>query len=143
MSFTLPKRTRVLWQIRIVMAFAVVCAAFSFFSKYTLWFLLPAAIIACIGLVFAFVFVPFYFKSYKIIIDNGAIIINKGVFFKVTSIMPFPRLVYAQSFAAPLSSLMKMKSIMLKAARAWIIIPEIDNADADYLLENLRMKKND
>ncbi len=141
MTFVLPKRTCALWQIRIVMVFALVCAAFAFFSRYTIWFLLPAAVSASVGLVFAFAFIPFYFKSYKITIDDGSIIINKGVIFKVTNIMPFPRLVYAQSFATPISTAMKIKGIMLKAARAWIFIPEIDNTDADILLENLRMKK--
>ncbi len=142
MSFTLPSKTRILWQLRIVLAFALLCAVVAFFSRYTLWFLLPSAVIAALGLVFAFVYVPFYFKSYKIFVDDNSIKITKGVIIKTTQIMPFPRLVFAQSFTTPLSSLMKMKCIMLKAARGWILIPEIENSDAEYLLENLRVKPN-
>jgi len=143
MTFNLPKKTRLLWQVRIVFAFAVVCAAVAFFSRYTLWFLLPAAVIATLGLVFAFIYVPFYFKSYKISVDKNSIIIAKGVIIRTTNIMPFPRLVFAQSFTTPLSSAMKMKAVVLKAARAWVLIPEIENVSADYLLENLKVTPND
>ena len=142
MTFTLPKRTRILWQLRIIFAFAVFCAVVAFFSRYTLRFLLPALIIASLGLCFAFVYVPFYFKSYKITVDENSISIKKGVIIKTTQIMPFPRLVFAQSFTTPLSQIMKMKCVMLKAARAWVLIPEIENTDADYLLDNLRVKPN-
>lgn len=142
MTFTLPKRTRILWQLRIIFAFAVFCAVVAFFSRYTLWFLLPALIIASLGLCFAFVYVPCYFKSYKITVDENSISIKKGVIIKTTQIMPFPRLVFAQSFTTPLSQIMKMKCVMLKAARAWVLIPEIENTDADYLLDNLRVKPN-
>ncbi len=143
MTFSLPKKTRALWQLRIVFAFALLCAVVAFFSRYTFWFLLPAAIIATLGLVFAFIYVPFYFKSYKITVDESSITITKGVVIKTTNIMPYPRLVFAQSFTTPLSSIMKMKCVMLKAARGWMLIPEIEDFNADYLLDNLRVKPND
>ncbi len=142
MTFTLSKKTRVLWQLRIVFAFALLCAAVAFFSRFTLWFLLPAAIIATIGLVAAFVYIPFYFKSYSIAVDENSISISKGVVIKTTQIMPFPRLVFAQSFTTPIASAMRLKCVVLKAARGWMLIPEIENINADYLLENLRVKPN-
>lgn len=143
MTFALPQKTRILWQIRIVFAFALVCVAVALFSRFTLWFLLPAAIIATLGLAFAIIYVPFYFKSYKITVDDNSISITKGVIIRTTNIMPYPRLVFAQSFTTPLSSAMKMKCVMLKAARGWILIPEIENINADYLLDNLRIMPND
>lgn len=143
MTFNLPRKTRVLWQLRIILAFAVLCAVVAFFSRYTLWFLLPTAIIATIGLIFAFIYVPFYFNSYKITVDDNSISITKGVVIRTTNIMPYPRLVFAQSFTTPLSSALKMKCVMLKAARGWILIPEIENEHAEYLLDNLRVKPND
>lgn len=143
MTFILPKKTRVLWQIRIVLAFALLCAAVALLSRYTIWFLIPAAIIATIGLIWAFIYVPFYFKSYKINVDENAIIITSGIIFKTTNIMPYPRLVFARSFTTPLSSFMKLKCIMLKAARGWILIPEIENINADYILDNLKVGGND
>lgn len=143
MTFSLPSKTRVLWQIRIVFAFAVVCVAIALFSRYTIWFLLPAAVIAIIGLVSAFIYVPFYLKSYKITVDQNSIIITKGLIIKTTNIMPYPRLVFARSFTTPISSMLKLKCIMLKAARGWILIPEIENVMADFVLDNLKVERND
>ena len=118
MIFNLPSKTRVLWQIRIVFAFAVLCVAVAFFSRYTLWFLVPAAVIATLGLVFAFVYIPFYFNSYKISVDENSITITKGVIIKTTNIMPYPRLVFAQSFTTPLSSAMKLSLFCLRQLAA-------------------------
>lgn len=143
MTFSLPKKTRILWQIRIFFVFALLCVSVAFFSRYTVWFLLPAAIIAMLGLVAAFVYIPFYFKSYLITVDTNSIIITKGIFIKTTQIMPFPRLVFAQSFTTPIASAMKLKCVMLKAARGWILIPEIESVDAEFMLDNLKVKPND
>lgn len=143
MTFSLPKKTRALWQLRIILVFVLLCAIVAFFSRYSLWFLLPAAIIATLGLIFAFIYVPFYFNSYKITVDENSISISKGLIIRTTNIMPFPRLVFAESFTTPLASLMKLKCVMLKAARGWILIPEIEIDNADFLLNNLRVKSND
>lgn len=143
MTFTLPKRTKILWQIRILLAFAVLGAVVAFFSRYTIWFLLPASIIAGFGLLFALIYVPFYFKTYKIVVDENSICVTKGIIIKTTNIMPFPRLVFAECFTTPLSTAMKLKCVMLKAARAWMLIPEIESSDADFLLDNLKVKPNE
>ena len=143
MTFSLPKKTRFLWQVRVIFAFVILCAAVAFFSQFTLWFLLPAAIIAALGLLAAFVYIPFYFKSYTITVDDNSICISKGVIIKTMQIMPFPRLVFAQSFTTPIASAMRLKCVMLKAARGWMLIPEIENVNAQYLLDNLRIKPND
>ncbi len=143
MTFSLPKKTRILWQIRIFLVFTLLCVSVAFFSRYTVWFLLPAAIIAMLGLIAAFVYIPFYFKSYLITVDTNSISITKGVFIKTTQIMPFPRLVFAQSFTTPMASAMKLKCVMLKAARGWILIPEIESIDAEFMLDNLKVKPND
>lgn len=143
MTFSLPKKTRFLWQVRVIFAFVILCAAVAFFSQFTLWFLLPAAIIAALGLLAAFVYIPFYFKSYTIMVDDNSICISKGVIIKTMQIMPFPRLVFAQSFTTPIASAMRLKCVMLKAARGWMLIPEIENVNAQYLLDNLRIKPND
>ncbi|MBQ2934454.1 MAG: hypothetical protein IJE02_07570 [Clostridia bacterium] len=139
MTFTLSKKTRALWQIRIVFAFALVFLAVLFFSRYTIWFLLPAAIVTTVGLITAFIYLPFYFNSYKIVVNKSFISISKGVIIRTTNIMPYPRLVFAKSFTTPLSAAMELKCIMLKAARGWIFIPEIDCIYADYLLDNIRL----
>ena len=63
--------------------------------------------------------------------------INRGVFIKTTHIMPFSRLVYAQSFATPLAKRMGLSALTLKAARSSIIIPELNAEDVDYYIDFL------
>lgn len=142
MTFSLPKKTCILWQLRIVIAFSFLCVAVAFLGRFISELLLVSLIIAAFGLIFSFVYIPFYFKSYKITVADSYICITKGVLFTSTNIMPYPRLVFAQSFATPLSCILKMKCVMLKAARGWILIPEIENTNAEFLLENLRVKPN-
>ena len=133
----LPKRTVTLWQIRIgfigIILLIFVCA----FGLLTRWVLLGAAVVAVILAVFLFCYLPRYFKSYEILFPKGAIVINRGVFIKTTHIMPFSRLVYAQSFATPLAKKMGLAALTLKAARSSIIIPELNSADVNYFIEYL------
>ena len=136
MIFTLPAKTKTQRQIRIVLAIAFLCLFLArFINKYIM---IVIFFIIATGLLFAFCYIPFYFKSYKITIDTEFISISKGVFIKRTNIMPFPRLVYAQSYSTPLSSLFNMKILLLKAARSWLLIPELENNTAQLLLEAMR-----
>ncbi len=143
MTFSLPKRTLTLWQIRISLIFILLCAVVAFLSRYSIWFLLTLTVVVLVAAVTIFIYIPFYFKSYKITVAEGSIIINKGLIIKTTNIMPFPRLVFAESFTTPLASFMKLKGVMLKAARGWMLVPEIENKNADFLLDNLRICPND
>ena len=140
MTFNLPKRTRILWQLRIVATFTILCATVIFFSIYNILFLLPGIIFATIGLFLCLVFIPLYFKNYKIMVEENAVTVTKGIIIKRSYIMPYPRLIFAQSFITPLSSAMKLKSVMLKAARGWIMIPEIESSDADFIIDAIKRK---
>lgn len=128
----LPKRTALLWQIRIGGAGVIIIAALCILSFLTRWLLLAAAVLTALLLFFLFWYLPRYFKSYEISFPSGAIVINRGVFIKTTHIMPFSRLVYAQSYATPLARAMGLAALSLKAARSAIIVPELNAADVDY-----------
>lgn len=133
----LPKRTALLWQIRIGGAGVIIIAALCVLSFLTRWLLLAAAVLAVFLAIFLFWYLPRYFKSYEICFPSGAIVINRGVFIKTTHIMPFSRLVYAQSYATPLARAMGLAALSLKAARSAIIVPELNAADVDYFIDFL------
>lgn len=143
MTFTLPQKTKTIWQIRIVFALSFLCFLIALFGHNYSWILLLLVPITVMGLLITFVYLPFYFKSYKITVNEEFISISKGVIFKAVYIMPYPRLIFAQSVTTPLSSLFKMKIILLKAARGWIFVPEIENTSAEFLLCHVRNGKND
>lgn len=133
----LPKRTVSLWQIRIGLLGLFLLVGICAFGLLTRWVLLAAAAVAALLAVFLFWYLPRYFKSYEILFPKGAVVINRGVFIKTTHIMPFSRLVYAQSFATPLAKKMGLAALTLKAARSSIIIPEFDAKDVDYYIDFL------
>lgn len=133
----LPKRTAFLWQIRIGGAGLILVIALCAFAVLTRWLFLAAAIFAALLAVFLFWYLPRYFKSYEILFPKGAVVINRGVFIKTTHIMPFSRLVYAQSYATPLAKRMGLAALSLKAARSSIIIPELNATDVNYFIDFL------
>lgn len=133
----LPKRTAFLWQIRIGGAGFILIIVLCGFSFLTGWLFLAAAVLTALLAVLLFWYLPRYFKSYEILFPKGAVVINRGVFIKTTHIMPFSRLVYAQSFATPLAKRMGLAALTLKAARSRIIIPELNASDVNYFIDFL------
>lgn len=133
----LPKKTLILWQIRVLVFNILLVALCLFFSK-SLDFLKPTAlIIAIIALAVIVLYLPAYFKGYEIALKGEAVIISHGVFVRIDHIMPYSRLIYAQSFASPMARLLGVSSVTLKAARGWIIVPEIENKDAQKIISFL------
>ena len=133
----LPRRTAFLWQIRIGGAGFILIIVLCGFSFLTGWLFLAAAVLTALLAVLLFWYLPCYFKSYEILFPKGAVVINRGVLIKTTHIMPFSRLVYAQSFATPLAKRMGLAALTLKAARSRIIIPELNASDVNYFIDFL------
>lgn len=101
-----------------------------------------ALVISIIALGAIVFYLPAFFKSYEIKLKGEAIIINYGVFIKTTHIMPYSRLIYAQSFATPLARLMGVASLTLKAARGWILVPELCADKAQEVIDSLTREEN-
>lgn len=136
-DYVLPKRTLILWQLRAVLISLALIGLTRWILGPFFWYTIYFKIAAIIALVVTFLYIPLYFISYKISIKNSAIIIKHGVIIKVTHIMPFSRLLYAQSFASPLARIMKMSAITLKATRSHVIIPEISIDEVESVLKSL------
>lgn len=133
MTFTLPFKTRILWIIRILAASSVIIAVSRYFPYTSAWFNYIAVAITALALV-SVIFVFFYLKSYKITSNGGSLAVAKGIFIKNTDIMPFARLVFGAGFRTPLARLMGLEGLVLRAARGFIIVPELNVADSQYIL---------
>ena len=136
-SAALPKRTLWLWQIRVVMLTCLVIGALFYFKDSISFLSLAVSIIAIFGFLVTFLYLPIFFKKYQIIFKSEAIVINYGVFIKFSHIMPYPRLIYAQTFATPLARIFGVTALSLKAARSRIIIPEIMCDTAQKFMDSL------
>ena len=137
MESRLPEKTLTLWQIRFTAVFAVLIGVLAFFLKYSKWLFIPIGTVAVLGAVFIIWFLPLYFKSFIITVDDTAIKVSRGVFFKLTNIMPYPRLVFAQSFSTPVARRFGLTGVTLRAARGLLVIPEMNIDDAKILLDGL------
>ena len=133
----IPKKTLFLWQIRLGVLGTISTAVLFFLTAVSIWFLIPAGIFTVFILLFLFWYLPRYFTGYEILFPKGAIIINRGVFIKTSHIMPFSRLVYAQSFSTPLAKAMGLAAVNLKAARSSVVIPELSVKDVNYFIDYL------
>ncbi len=141
---TLPKRTLLLWQFRVLVLNLIIVSLCLFFSKDVALLKSVALVISIIALGVIALYLPVFFNGYEIALKGEAVIINYGVFIKISHIMPYSRLIYAQSFATPLARLLGVTSLTLKAARGWIIIPELFTDEAKEIIDSLaREERND
>lgn len=126
----LPKRTLRVWQIRIFMVAIILSAFLSIlFSLYIF-----SAILLIVCAMLSFIYFPLLYKSYTITISNTYISVEKGVFIKSEKIMPRALLVYAESMSLPLSNALGLSAVILKAAKGYCVIPEIEKQTADELI---------
>ena len=133
----LPKKTTLLWQVRgVILTFALVAACLyfeSFFSPLKI----VAVIIGIIGLAVTFIYLPLYFKSYRIILSEEAVIVKFGIIIKIEHIMPYKRMIYAQSFATPLARIFGVMAVRLKAARSYLFVVEIEKESVKAIIDFL------
>lgn len=130
-EWKLPKKTLRVWQLRLFLLAVILCAFLCLlFSLYLL-----SAIVLILCAVISLVFFPLLFKSYKITLNDTYISVEKGIFIITTRIFPRENLVYAESVSLPLSNALGVSALVLKAARSFCVIPEIEKEKADQILK--------
>lgn len=137
MKHAIPEKTLMLWQIRVSAAAVIITAASAFLMFVSVWFLIFTVLLAVAFAFLLFWYLPHYLRSYELLFPKGAVIINRGVFIKTTHIMPFSRLIYAQSLSTPLAKSLGLAAMSLKAARSSLLIPEIASDDVIRFIEAL------
>ena len=133
MELKLPKKTLDLWKIRLTIGVLLFFGLFSYFCHGYGWFLIATLVIICLYELAFFWYLPALFKTYQIKYINGAVVIESGVFIKITHIMPYSKMIYTQTLTSPLARFFGLKAVTLKAARSRILIPEIPEAEAERL----------
>lgn len=133
----LPKKTLLLWQIRVVMLTIALIAIMIYYAETMPFLNSVAVIVGILALVAVVWYLPKFFATYEIKLKGEAIIVNYGIFIKISHIMPYSRLIYAQSFSTPLARLFGVTALSLKAARSHVIIPEVNIDDAMKVIKSL------
>ena len=131
MELKLPKKTLDLWKIRLTIGVLLFFGLFSYFCHGYGWFLIATLVIICLYELAFFWYLPSLFKTYQIKYINGAVVIESGVFIKITHIMPYSKMIYTQTQTSPLARYFGLKAVTLKAARSQILIPEVPEEAAE------------
>jgi membrane protein YdbS with pleckstrin-like domain len=137
-EYKMPRKTLHLWQFRVAAIGLLLSALCGYFYFKLKPFLIIIIAIFVAFLVVTFWYLPAFFKGCSVKRSNDAVIVKWGVIFKNTHILPFSRLIYAQSLTTPLARALGLKGLTLKAARQSIFIPELQLADADELINGLK-----
>lgn len=127
----LPKKTLLLWQIRIVIVGLLALGILNYTCHSFSWCFIASLILSVFFLALLLWYVPTLFKNYRIKYINGALIVESGVIIKTTHIMPFTKMIYTQSITTPLAKLFGLSAVTVKAARSRILIPEIAAKDVE------------
>lgn len=133
----LPKNTLTLWKLRALAATLLFLGLLSYFCHGYRWFLFAVLIIICLFEAIIFWYLPCLFKNYKIEYISGAVVVTYGVIIKTTHIMPFSKLIYAETMTSPMAKFLGLKAVTLKAARSRILIPELLSDDAERFVKTL------
>ena len=138
MTFALPNKTRILWQLRTGFVIAPIYALVVSFCRIYPIIILPTAIVFAIGSVFLLIYISFYLKSYKITLDGTIIYISKGIIFKSTIIIPNLNIAFKKSISTPLTRFLNLKCLILKIAYGWVFIPEIEYKLAERIIGTVK-----
>ena len=142
-EYRLPKKTVVLWQLRLTVLCAVLLALVSLTLFLSKWMIILLSTLFLVFILFIAVFVPLHIKSYKIEVSRETVVINRGVIIRVNHILPFPRFIYAEQITSPIAKAMGVSALSLKVARGFILIPEMSKEDAEDIISAISGEKNE
>ncbi len=142
-EYKLPRKTLFLWQFRSIAVTLLLAALCSYFYIRLKPFLIILFIIGILFLFFTFVYLPLFFRSCKIRCSKKGVVVKWGVIIKNTHILPFYRLIYTQTVTTPLSKLLGLKALLLKAARNRLFVPELRLEDAEEILSEFSVGEAD
>ncbi len=143
MEFKFGRKTLFLWQLRVGAAFAALTLFFALLAAYSIYLYIPAALAVLLGVILIFCYLPAFFSRYKVFVGKTSVVVTRGVFVVKSHIMPFKRLVFAGGYSTPLARLFRLEGITLRAARATVIMPEIECDAARRLIFELGGDKSD
>ncbi len=136
--FKPDKSTVFLWQIRVLIITALlslITGSVKFFVSFFAYF---SVVIALLGVIIAFLYIPKYFERYTIMVSRNALIIKSGIFLKHERIMPNPRLIYIERYFTPLSKAFGVCGLILHATKAATVTAEMKTADIEKIMEAIK-----
>lgn len=138
MEYAIPLKTLHLWQLRSAICGIILLVICIMLTKRGLPLIIGCTAVIIIFSLLMLWYLPRLFKNCRCRVVNNSVILEIGVFIRKIHIFPLMRLIYTQTLKTPLSSLLGLMCISLKAARNRIYIPELSLPDAERLLAALK-----
>ena len=139
-TYALPRKTLLLWRIRLVLTLAFLLIFLWYLPLSSDWFLIIGSVFCFMFLAAFFWYMPKFIKSCRITVVNDSVIIKRGVIVENTHILPFSRLIHTLTVQTPLAKLFSLNTVLLKAARFRIFVPEMSVADAESLVAEINLE---
>lgn len=128
MEFTPPKTALNLWQLRTL---AVACLLFLLLSF--LGFSYSLSVFPLWGIT-AFIYLPFFFKEYRVCVSDDSIILNYGVIIKHKKAYKKSNIIYTSKILLPDAAAFDLCIVMLRGIRTRGFILELRSRDAAVFL---------
>lgn len=139
-KYNLTPRVLLLWRLRLLLldlaVFALCVVVYVVLSLPDVAVLI-AVITAIISLWFWFWYLPNLHSSYTFSISDAAIVLTRGVFVVRQYLLPCPRLIYAERYTTPLTSVMGLCSLRLKASRGRLTLPPLTQDETAFIMSRL------
>jgi hypothetical protein len=137
----LHPRVRLAWAIRTLVVSAVLTVGTAFgavFAGQPLWL---AVVVGAVVLVLGLVLVWLRYRLWRYEVREDSLYLERGVFTRVRTVVPFVRVQHVDSARSPLQRLLGLASVVVYTAGsrgADVSIPGLAPADADDLRERLK-----
>ncbi len=131
MNIEISKKLIPLLRLWVCIILAVLAFLFGLLSVFSLVACLVASVISVIAAAFAaFYYIPRFYRSYTVEVNENALIVSRGVFIRRRYIMPCPRLIYFERTQTIISRIFGLYFVRVHAARARLTVPGLTREDA-------------
>lgn len=116
---------------------ALIVLIFSLIPLFSLfWYLVfcPATIVF---LTYSFIYIPVYYKIYRIYVTHSDVVFESGVFSKKIRYLKREHVVYHTMYRTFFTPFFGIVSLRMCAAGSRVLIPYISLADADEIVDKL------
>lgn len=135
--YKLPTVTKVLWCIRVFITFFSLGAAVFFIRPTALPVKIIVLVIAALTFLICFVYLPFFFKSYRVEVRSKSITVRFGVIIRFKVIMPYKRTVYLEQFSFPADRFFGISGLLIHATRGACPVLQLKESDIEQIKEGV------
>jgi len=132
----LPNKTFLIWFLRFLFGFSLIT-----FTLIYLDFFVAAYILAGIAGI-ALIYLLLFLLSYKIELRSKFLMIEKGIIFRITLLIPYKKIVYIKRLKTPLLKAFGLLGACIKTVNGTVFILEQEAEFISLLLKKIEEKEN-